>query len=175
MSEEITYMTDTEELSCAGGGGSTLRILIIEARYYDDVSDVLLEGAIGELDRHHISYDVITVPGALEIPLALSCAATDGFIPSNDPAGYDGAVALGCVIRGETAHFDVVANNANQFLMEVAVKHHIPVGNAILTVENKDQAMVRAKGGEESKGAHAVRACLTLLALREQRMMRSEQ
>jgi len=154
--------------------GSTVRVLIIEARYYEDVANALLEGAVGELKRHGVSYDVITVPGALEIPLALESAAGDGVIPANDADGYDGVVVLGCVIRGETAHFDIVANNANHFLMETAMRHQIPMGNAILTVENKPQAMERATGGEDSKGAQAVRACLTLFSLHEQRMMSSE-
>lgn len=157
--------------------GSAVRILIIEARYYEDVADALLEGATAELKRHGISYDVITVPGALEIPLALNDAAGDGVIPSNDADGYDGAVVLGCVIRGETAHFDIVANNANHFLMETAIRNKIPLGNAVLTVENKQQALVRANGKngpEDSKGAQAVRACLTLFSLHEQRMMSAE-
>lgn len=152
-----------------------MRIILIEARYYEDISDALLEGAVSELKRHEIPYDVITVPGALEIPLALASLAADGHIPSNDPDGYDGVVALGCVIRGETAHFDIVANNANHHLMTTAIDQNIPLGNAILTVENKEQAMVRATGGENSKGAHAVRACLTLIAHQQQRGVGSEQ
>lgn len=171
MAEDMVISDDT---FAGEDSGSAVRILIIEARYYEDVSDALLEGATGELKRHGVSYDIITVPGALEIPLALNDAAADGVIPSNDADGYDGVVVLGCVIRGETAHFDIVANNANHFLMETAMRHKIPLGNAILTVENKEQAMVRAKGGEDSKGAQAVRACLTLFSLHEQRMMSSE-
>ncbi len=171
MAEDTTIPDDA---TAREQRGSTVRVLIIEARYYEDVADALLEGATGELRRHDISYDVITVPGALEIPLALECAARDGVIPTNDTDGYDGVVVLGCVIRGETAHFDIVANNANHFLIETAMRHQIPLGNAILTVENKQQAMVRATGNEESKGAQAVRACLTLFSLHEQRIMRSE-
>ena len=155
---------------------SRVRILIIEARYYDDVSDALLEGAVQELKRHGISYDVVTVPGALEIPLALACAVDDDFISANQEGGkYEGAVALGCVIRGETAHFDIVAQNANHFLMAIAVKDKVPLGNAILTVENKEQAMARATGGTESKGAQAVRACLTLVTLQHLRATGAEE
>ncbi len=171
---EDTILLNHDDASARDERGSAVRILIIEARYYEDVSDALLDGATTELKRLGISYDVITVPGALEIPLALACAASDGVIPSNDADGYDGAVALGCVIRGETAHFDIVANNANHFLMETAVGNKIPLGNAILTVENKEQAMVRAKGREQSKGAQAVRACLTLFSHHQQWMMSSE-
>lgn len=146
-----------------------MRVLLLEARYYVDVSDALLDGAVDELERHGVDYDVLTVPGALEIPLALSALAGDGVVPSSESDGYDGVVALGCVIRGETAHFDIVANNANHYLMDIAIRHNIPLGNAILTVENKQQAMARATGGEDSKGAHAVRACLTLITLNEDR------
>lgn len=173
MAEDVK-LSGNDDGPAHGDRGSVVRILIIEARYYEDISDALLDGAKRELKRLGISYDVITVPGALEIPLALSCAASDGVIPSNGADGYDGAVVLGCVIRGETAHFDIVANNANHFLMETAMRNKIPIGNAILTVENKEQAMARAKGNEESKGAQAVRACLTLFSLHEQRMMSSE-
>lgn len=165
---------DTDETPQEPNHSSALRMLIIEARYYEDVSDALMEGATTELQRHSVSYDVITVPGALEIPLALAGVVSDGLMSSNDPDGYDGVVALGCVIRGETAHFDVVANNANHHIMSVAVQNNIPLGNAILTVETKEQAMTRATGDQESKGAQAVRACLTLVALREQRLMSSE-
>lgn len=165
---------DSEGGQLENNSTSALRVLIIEARYYEDISDALLAGACEELGRHGVAYDILTVPGALEIPLALASAAADGVIPSNEPDGYDGAVALGCVIRGETAHFDIVANNANHHLMDIAIKNQIPLGNAILTVENEEQAMVRATGGEMSKGAQAVRACLTLVAHHEQRMMNND-
>lgn len=166
--------TIEKEIATGEPDGSSVRVLIIEARYYDDVADALLDGAVGELKRHGISYDVMTVPGALEIPLALESAAADGAIPSNGAGGYDGVVVLGCVIRGETAHFDIVANNANHFVMDAAMRHNIPLGNAILTVEDKQQAMVRANGEKENKGAQAVRACLTLFSLHEERMMGGE-
>lgn len=104
------------------------------------------------------------VPGALEIPLALAQAANTELIPGEATnARYDGCVALGCVIRGETTHYDTVCNNANHWLMDIATRHAIPLGNAILTVETEAQAMERARGGRESKGASAVRACLTLI------------
>lgn len=137
------------------------KILLIEARFYEDVADELVAGAIAELEAHGAAFDRVTVPGALEIPQAL--AAAGGLFPDV----YVGAVALGCVIRGETAHFDVVVHNANYWLMDVAINGGIPVGNGILTVENKDQAMARARGGRSGKGGDAVRACLSLVLIEQ--------
>src|SRR5262245_46328853 len=145
---------------------SRAHILIIEGRFYDDVSDELAKGAIAALEAQFASYDRVKVPGALEIPQVLAQAAGAGLIPKRGPRGrWDGAVALGCVIRGETAHYDIVCNNANHWLMEVAVRQGVPVGNGILTVETKAQAMVRARGGPEGKGGDAARACLRLIEL----------
>lgn len=142
------------------------RILIIEARYYEKIADELLAGAEAELRAAGVSFEHVTVPGALEIPLALSQAVKSNLIGSDEAnARFDGAIALGCVIRGETSHYDTVCDNANHWLMQVAVEHGIPIGNAILTVENEAQAIERAKGGRAGKGADAVRACLTLVAL----------
>jgi 6,7-dimethyl-8-ribityllumazine synthase len=138
------------------------RILIIEGRFYETISDALLEGAVAALEAAGASYDRITVPGALEIPQALAQAIAAGLIPEGQ---WDGAVALGCVIRGETTHYDIVCNNANHWLMEVAIRNSVPVGNGILTVENEAQAMARACGGLDGKGADAVRACLRLIDL----------
>ena len=108
----------------------------------------------------------MSVPGALEIPQALAQAVKAGLIGSDDAnARFDGCVALGCVIRGETSHYDIVCNNANHWLMQVAVGNAIPLGNAILTVDTEAQALERARGGRKGKGADAVRACLALIAL----------
>jgi 6,7-dimethyl-8-ribityllumazine synthase len=123
-------------------------------------------GAIAEIEASGHGFEVVTVPGALEIPHVLAQACHAGVIGSG--AGvtrFVGAVALGCVIRGETSHYDIVCNNANHWLNEVAVRNAIPVGNAILTVDNEAQAMARARGGREGKGADAVRACLKLAEL----------
>ena len=140
------------------------RVLIIEARFYENISDELAAGAVAELEAMGASYERVVVPGALEIPQVLAQAATAGIIPRSAPSSrYCGAVALGCVIRGETSHYDIVCNNANHWLMDIATRHAIPLGNAILTVETEAQAMERARGGRESKGASAVRACLTLI------------
>lgn len=142
------------------------RVLIIEARYYDKISDELVAGAIAELDARGISYERVAVPGALEIPQVLALSADSGLIPRGAPsARYCGAIALGCVIRGETSHYDVVVENTNHWLMEVAVRHHIPIGNGVLTVDTEAQAMARAKGGRQGKGGDAARACVRLIEL----------
>jgi 6,7-dimethyl-8-ribityllumazine synthase len=147
-------------------GGAPVRLLIIEARYYEHISDELAGGAIAALEAADASYDRFTVPGALEIPQVLAQAAGAGKMPGSAAAAtWDGAVALGCVIRGETAHYDIVCNNANHWLMEVAIRHTIPVGNGILTVDTEAQALARARGGIEGKGGDAVRACLRLIEL----------
>jgi 6,7-dimethyl-8-ribityllumazine synthase len=146
---------------CAG------RILIIEARFYEDIGDGLASGAIAEIEAAGGTYQRIAVPGALEIPQVLAQAAAAGKFAGSDPA-YVGAVALGCVIRGETGHYDIVCNNANHWLMDVAVRHAIPLGNAILTVETMAQAQERAQGGREGKGGDAARACLRMIEVKQQ-------
>jgi 6,7-dimethyl-8-ribityllumazine synthase len=141
-------------------------VLIIEARFYENISDELAAGAVAELEAMGASYERVVVPGALEIPQVLAQAAAAGIIPRSAPSSrYCGAVALGCVIRGETSHYDIVCNNANHWMMEVAIRHSIPVGNGILTVDTEEQAMARARGGREGKGGDAVRACLRLIEL----------
>ncbi len=140
------------------------RVLLIEAPYYGAIAEALAGGAIAELEAAGAAFERVRVPGALEIPLALAQAAAAGLIPAGAPqARFDGCVALGCVIRGETTHYETVCANANHWLMDVAVRHAIPVGNAILTVENEAQALARAEGGRRGKGADAVRACLALI------------
>lgn len=140
------------------------RVLIIEARFYENIADELLSGALAELDASGASSERVTVPGALEIPIALAQAVKAGLIPGDaEHAKFDGCVALGCVIRGETSHYETVCSNANHWLMDVATRHAVPLGNAILTVENESQALERAQGGRKGKGADAVRACLALI------------
>ena len=136
------------------------RVLIIEARFYEDIAEELANGAIAELDAHGVAYTRVGVPGALEIPQALAAAA-----PLFDDEVYAGAIALGCVIRGETTHYETVCHNANHWLMDVAINSLIPVGNAILTVETREQALERARGGRDGKGGDAARACLALIAI----------
>lgn len=146
--------------------GKGHRFLIIEAPYYDDIAAALIEGAKAEFDAAGASYDRVEVPGALEIPQALGKAVTAGLMMTVSVKGkYAGVVVLGCVIRGETSHYDIVCNNANHWMMDIAMRHGIPLGNAILTVDTHEQAMVRATGGRKGKGADAARACLRLVEL----------
>jgi 6,7-dimethyl-8-ribityllumazine synthase len=146
-------------------GAEGARVLVIEAPYYAAIAAKLMAGATAELEAAGAGFERIAVPGALEIPLALAGAVKAGLIPGDAPhARFDGCVALGCVIRGETTHYDTVCANANHWLMDLAVRHAIPLGNAILTVETEAQALERAQGGRRGKGAEAVRACLALIA-----------
>src|SRR5262245_20440073 len=139
-------------------------LLIVEPRFYDGIADALLEGAREALDEAGASYDVVTVPGALEIPAVISLALDGAEEGGTD---YDGFVALGCVIRGETYHFEIVANESSRALMDLAVDESLAIGNGILTVENEAQAWVRARRGEGDKGGFAARAALTLISVRE--------
>ena len=131
------------------------RILIATATFYRDVADALLEGAKAALDDCDI--DTLEVPGALEIPGAITIAASSG-------AGYDGYVALGCVIRGETSHYDYVCSESARGLMDLSLMG-IPVGNGILTVNSHQQAMERAV--KRNKGAAAAHAVMSLIAIRD--------
>jgi 6,7-dimethyl-8-ribityllumazine synthase len=139
------------------------RILVVEARYYDAIADTLLAGVRRALDEAGASHDVVTVPGALEIPTALAIAL-DAAASRRKP--YDGAVALGCVIRGDTIHFEIVSEQSARGVMDVSIARKIPIGNGILTVNNEDQAKVRANLHEGDKGGEAARAALTLIRLK---------
>lgn len=141
-----------------------VHILIVEARFYDDMADALLDGAKHALDAAGATYDIVTVPGALEIPAAIAMAL-DG--ADEGGAEYDGFVALGMVIRGETYHFDIVANESARALMDLAVSESLALGNGILTVENDDQAWARARRTEGDKGGFAARAALTMIELKQ--------
>ena len=139
-------------------------LLVIEARFHDGLADALLDGATGALDEAGATYDVVTVPGSLEIPAVISFAL-DG--AASGGTAYDGFVALGTVIRGDTYHFDIVANESSRALMDLSVQEAICVGNGILTVENDAQAWVRARKNEGDKGGFAARAALTMIALKD--------
>ena len=141
----------------------SLHMLIVEARFYDHISDELLRGATQVLDQVGARYDRVSVPGALEIPAAIA-VATDAAHRRREP--YDGVIALGCVIRGETHHFEIVANESARALMDLAVKERLPVGNGILTVDNEAQALKRARPEEGDKGGVAARAALTMIGLK---------
>jgi 6,7-dimethyl-8-ribityllumazine synthase len=139
-------------------------ILIVETRFYDDMADALLEGATFALTEAGATYDVVTVPGALEIPAAIAMAL-DG--ADNDGTNYDGYVALGMVIRGETYHFDIVSNESSRALMDLSVSESIAIGNGILTVENDEQAWSRVRRSDKDKGGFAARAALTMIELKK--------
>src|ERR1700761_6641919 len=138
-------------------------ILIVEARYYAHIADYLVDGATAALSAGGASFERVTVPGALEIPAAILFAAK-----MSEGAGktYDGFVALGCVIRGETYHFEIVAGESARGLMDLGLHHGICIGNGILTVESEEQALVRATPTGGDKGGDAARACLALINLR---------
>jgi 6,7-dimethyl-8-ribityllumazine synthase len=142
---------------------SGARALIVEARFYDDIQDALLEGAVTELKAAGVSHDVITVPGALEIPAAIAMA-----IEAGEKGGkpYDAAIALGCVIRGETIHFEIVSMESSRGLMDLAVAKKFPLGNGIVTVNNEEQAWARARASELNKGGDAARAALAMLRIK---------
>ncbi len=140
-------------------------VLIIEAPYYEDVATALAEGALAVLDAHGATHERILVPGALEIPQVLALAAATGRIDEASDRPFDGVIALGCVIRGETSHYDIVCNNANHWMMQIATDLALPIGNAILTVDTHAQAMARATGGAAGKGGDAARACLRLIEI----------
>ncbi|MCX8998974.1 6,7-dimethyl-8-ribityllumazine synthase [Rhizobiaceae bacterium BDR2-2] len=143
---------------------SASHLLIVEARFYDDLSNALLDGAKAALDAAGATYDVVTVPGALEIP-AVIAMALDGMDAGT--VAYDGFVALGMVIRGETYHFDIVSNESARALMDLSVSESLPIGNGILTVENEAQAWARARKSDLDKGGFAARAALAMIELKE--------
>lgn len=133
------------------------RVLIVVAPYYKEVAAELVAGAKAACEAARAMYDLVEVPGALEVPQAIALAASSG--------AYDGFVALGCVIRGETTHYDTVCNDSSRGLMELGLKGH-PIGNGILTVETPEQAVVRAQAGGQNKGGGAADAALHLIALK---------
>jgi 6,7-dimethyl-8-ribityllumazine synthase len=134
------------------------RFLIVEARFYDHLNDMLIAGARGALEAAGHSVEVVTVPGALEVPGAIALAAESG--------RYDAFVALGVVIRGETYHFEIVAGESARGIMALTMDG-IAVGNGILTTENEAQAIVRADPKQANKGAGAAEAAMALLKLQE--------
>ena len=141
------------------------RILIVEGRFYEDIADELLRGARAALEEAAVSYDVVTVPGAFEIPVAVRMA-----LRSMDFRGgqrrYDGFVALGCVIRGETSHYDYVCGESARKLQDLACEFTLALGYGILTCENEEQAWARARVSERDKGGDAARACLAMIEVK---------
>lgn len=139
------------------------RALIVEARFYDHIADPLLKGAKAVFDAAEMRVDVLRVDGALEIPAAMVIALGAASEAGNP---YSAAVALGCVIRGETGHYDIVAGESARALMDLSVAFALPLGNGILTVENEAQALERADTSRLDKGGGAARAALAVLAIK---------
>ncbi|MET0365553.1 MAG: 6,7-dimethyl-8-ribityllumazine synthase [Sphingobium sp.] len=132
------------------------KFLIVEARFYDHLNDMLIAGAKAALDAAGHKYEVLTVPGALEIPGAIAIAAESG--------RFDGFVAIGVVIRGETYHFEVVSNESARGLMALSMDA-IAIGNGIITVENEAQALARADANQKDKGGEAAKAAIRMLEI----------
>ena len=134
--------------------------LIVEARFYAEIADAQLDGAKSALTAVGASFDHISVPGALEIPVAIAMAAAS-------QQHFDGYVALGCVIRGETTHYETVCSESARGLMDLAIAENLAIGNGILTVEDEDQAWERADAARKDKGGDAARAAVSLATLRK--------
>ena len=137
----------------------TGKVLIIISKYYKDISENLLNSAINFLNKKSISYDVIEVPGALEIPQVLNLQVN---VSKNSECFYEGFIALGCVIKGETYHFEIVSNETNRGLMDIALKYSCPLGNGIITAYNYEQALKRSF----EKGSEAASACYEVIKIK---------
>ena len=143
----------------------TPNILIVEARFYEDVADELVAGATQELERRGARFERIAVPGAFEIPAAIVMAVRSMDFFSARPR-YDGYVALGCVIRGETSHYDYVCAESARKLQDIACQYALAIGYGILTCDTKEQAWARASVKDRNKGGDAAAACLAMLDLK---------
>ncbi len=150
-------------------------VMIVEARFYDDIADELAKGACAALERAGASWKRYPVPGTFEIPAAIRIAvggqeldeASGHFRPHYGEGFYDGYVALGCVIRGETSHYDHVCQESARGLQDLALRHGLALGYGVLTCENRDQAWARARAdGPRDHGGAAARACLAMIELR---------
>ena len=158
-------------LSSSGGNENALsalqflkppHLLILEARFYTEVADMLLAGAVKTLQNASASFEKITVPGCLEIPVALQFASS-----RKNGRVFDAYVVLGTVVRGDTTHYETVCTESNRGLMNVAIQNNLAVGNGILTVENLDQAFERADVNKMDKGGGAARVALSMLHLKQ--------
>jgi len=133
------------------------KVLIVEARFYEHLNDLLLQGARAAIEAEGHAHETVTVPGALEIPAAIAMASETG--------RYDAYVAIGVVIRGETYHFEIVSNESARGIMALTLDG-LPIGNGIITVENEAQALARARPDEKNKGGEAAKAALAMLKLK---------
>ncbi len=142
-------------------------VLIVVSRYYEEIASELVKGAMAALDAAGMGYDTMEAPGALEIPPVIAMAIeAKRFTRWTAEGRYCGAVALGCVIRGETTHYDIVAGESARALMDLSIRNCLPIGNGILTVENEEQALERASVDKLDKGGDAANACIALIKLR---------
>lgn len=142
-----------------------INIMIVEARFYEHIADKLLQGVVAELTREGATHECYEVSGAFEIPAAIRFAVEARRLGAQAPR-YDGYIALGCVIRGETSHYDTICAESARGLMDLTLQHNIALANGILTVENEAQALARASVSDKNKGREFAQACLTMVRLR---------
>lgn len=135
-------------------------LLVVDAPYYTKISESLMQGVTAVLKEASATHDYVTVPGVLEIPAAVSMAI-------DSDKNYDGYIVIGCVIRGETTHYEIVSNESARAIMDLSVHHNLAIGNGIQTVENEAQAWARAKVSEKNKGGGAAQAALEMIALKK--------
>src|SRR5215471_3529706 len=152
----MSTRTETPTARPAVAGVKGARILIVESRYYAEIADALIAGAEREIGKNGAMSERVVVPGAFEIPGAIALAA----------GRYDGFVALGCVVRGETTHYDYVCGESARGLMDLSVHKKLAIGFGILTVENEAQALARARPDKKNKGGEAAHACLAMIELK---------
>jgi 6,7-dimethyl-8-ribityllumazine synthase len=150
-----------------GGTGQAPRILVVEGRFYEDIADEMFKGANAVLSEHGATVERIAVPGALEIPVAIQMAIRSQDFFAGRPR-FDGYVALGCVIRGETSHYDYVCGESMRKLQDLSCQYVLALGYGILTCENEDQAWERARVERKNKGSNAATVCLRMLELKRQ-------
>jgi 6,7-dimethyl-8-ribityllumazine synthase len=139
-------------------------VMVVEARFYPDIADELARGAIAALEKAGATYERFTVPGVLEIPAAINMAIQATVRAKRRP--FDAYLALGCVIRGETTHYDIVCNESARGVQQLILQHHLALGFGVLTVENDDQAWERARVNRKNKGGEAAEACLAMYELK---------
>lgn len=140
-------------------------IMIVESRYYEEIAQELIDAVLAELDGAGATYERFEVPGAFEIPGAMAIAL-DAMKSGTTDKKFDGFIGLGCVVRGQTTHYDYVCGESARGLQDLVLNHSAAIGYGILTVENRDQAMARARRDGEDRGGHAARTCLRMIELK---------
>ncbi len=143
------------------------RVLIIEASFYQDIADQLSAGAIKVLEDAGVSFERLSVPGAFEIPAAIRFAIRSMEVRSTASGGYNGFIALGCVVRGETDHYDHISRETIRALMDIAVNYSVAMGMGVLTCETYEQAIARASVSKKNKGADVAAACIQMMELKK--------